>query len=255
MTPWGAAGCPSPSGVQVPGPTDSFSGAAPSDTPAAADRITTVLLIDDHEVVRIGSRQLIDSHADLKVCGEATGIAEARSAIELLKPDVVLLDVTLGDENGLELVRGLDALSHVPRVLVLSMFDEALYADDAIALGARGYTMKDAPPEDLIQAIRVVAAGGIYLSARLTERVMQRLAEGRAFGAGAHEALTLREQEVVELLGAALSTREIAARLGTAVKTIDSHKRNICEKLGLDSAAALLRYAVVTARHDRAGAA
>ena len=204
--------------------------------------------------MRIGSRQLIDSHADLKVCGEATSIAEARSAIELLKPDVVLLDVTLGDENGLEIVRGLDALSHVPRVLVLSMFDETLYADDAIALGARGYTMKDAPPEDLIQALRVVAAGGIYLSARLTERVMQRLAEGRAFGASAHQSLTLREQEVVELLGAALSTREIAARMGTAVKTIDSHKRNICEKLGLDSAAALLRYAVVTARPDRAGA-
>ena len=84
---------------------------------------------------------------------------------------------------------------------------------------------------------------------------MQRLAEGRAFGAGAHEALTRREQEVVELLGAALSTREIAARMGTAVKTIDSHKRNICEKLGFDSAAALLRYAVVTARHDGADAA
>ena len=238
----------------MPAPTDSFTGADPNGVPAATDRIVTVLLVDDHEVVRIGSRQLIDSHADLKVCGEATSIAEARSAIELLKPDVVLLDVTLGDENGLEIVRGLEALSHVPRVLVLSMFDETLYADDAIALGARGYTMKDAPPEDLIQALRVVAAGGIYLSARLTERVMQRLAEGRAFGASAHQSLTLREQEVVELLGAALSTREIAARMGTAVKTIDSHKRNICEKLGLDSAAALLRYAVVTARPDRAGA-
>lgn len=236
----------------MPGPTDSFSATDLNDTSATADRIITVLLVDDHEVVRIGSRQLIDSHPDLQVCGEATSVAEARSAIELLKPDVVLLDVTLGDENGLELVRGLEALSHVPCVLVLSMWDEALYADDAIALGARGYTMKDAPPEDLIQAIRVVANGGIYLSARLTERVLQRLAEGRA---GAHEALTQREQEVVELLGAALSTREIAARMGTAVKTIDSHKRNICEKLGLDSAAALLRYAVVTARHDRAGAA
>jgi len=252
---WGVAGRPVPKGVQGPGPTDTFCSAEPCEAPAAADRIITVLLVDDHEVVRIGSRQLIDAHGELKVCGEATSIAEARSAIELLKPDVVLLDVTLGDENGLELVRGLDALSHVPRVLVLPMFDETLYADDAIALGARGYTMKDAPPKDLIQAIRVVASGGIYLSARLTERVMQRLAEGRAFGAGAHEALTQREQQVVELLGAALSTREIAARMGTAIKTIDSHKRNVCEKLGLDSAAALLRYAVVTARPDRIGAA
>ena len=131
----------------MPGPTDSFSATDLNDTSAAADRIITVLLVDDHEVVRIGSRQLIDSHPDLQVCGEATSVAEARSAVELLKPDVALLDVTLGDENGLELVRGLDASQHVPRVLVLSMWDEALDADDAIALGARGYTMKDAPPK------------------------------------------------------------------------------------------------------------
>lgn len=231
----------------MPGPTDSCSD--------ASARPVSVLLVDDHEVVRIGSRQLIDSHADLKVCGEAAGIAEARAAILLLKPDVVLLDVTLGDENGLDLIGDLEALEPTPRVLVLSMFDEALYADEAIARGARGYTMKDAPPSDLIHAIRVVASGGIYLSERLTSRLMQRLADGRAFGGGAHEALTARELEVVELLGEALSTREIAERMGTAIKTIDSHKRNICEKLGLESASALLRYAIVTTRHARAGAA
>jgi DNA-binding NarL/FixJ family response regulator len=207
-----------------------------------------ILLVDDHEVVRIGLRQLIDSHADLRVCGEATSIAEARATIDVLKPDVVLLDLTLGEESGFDLLRSLEELSYTPRVLVLSMFDESLYADDALALGARGYTMKDVPAEDLIRAIRTVAGGGVYLSDKLAQRVMRRLAAGRDQGPSAHEALTPREQEVIEMLGEALTTREIAARLGTAVKTVDSHKRNICEKLGLESAAELLRYAVINAR-------
>ena len=207
-----------------------------------------ILLVDDHEVVRIGLRQLIDAHDDLRVCGEATSVAEARTAIDLLKPDVVLLDLTLGEESGFDLLRSLDQLSYTPRVLVLSMFDESLYADDALALGARGYTMKDVPPEDLIRAVRTIAAGGVFLSDRLAQRVMRRVAAGREQGPAAQEALTPREQEVIELLGEALTTREIAARMGTAVKTVDSHKRNICEKLGLESAAELLRYAVVNAR-------
>jgi DNA-binding NarL/FixJ family response regulator len=212
-----------------------------------------ILLVEDHEVVRIGLRQLIDSHPDLEVCGEAATVAEARSAIELLKPDVVLLDLTLGEESGFMLLRALDALAHAPRVLVLSMFDEALYADDALALGARGYTMKDVPPEDLIRAIRTVAAGGVYLSDRLTQRVMRRVAAGGDQVTVGQSALTPRELEVIELLGEARTTREIAARLGTAVKTVDSHKRNICEKLGLESAAELLRYAVVNASQRSRG--
>ncbi len=207
-----------------------------------------ILLVDDHEVVRIGLRQLIDSHSDLKVCGEATSVEEARAAINVLRPDVVLLDLTLGEESGFDLLRSLDELSYTPRVLVLSMFDESLYADDALALGARGYTMKDVPPEDLIRAVRTVASGGVYLSDKLSQRVMRRVAAGREQGPAAHEALTPREQQVIELLGEACTTREIAARMGTAVKTVDSHKRNICEKLGLESAAELLRYAVINAR-------
>lgn len=225
--------------------TDSHTPRQEGAAPHAGTLRVSVLIVDDHEVVRIGLRQMIETHTDLEVCGEATNLAEARAAIELMKPDLVLLDLTLGEESGLDLLRSVDAM---PRVLVLSMFDEALYADDALALGARGYTMKDAPPGDLIKAIRTVATGGVYLSDRLAQRVMRRIAAGREPGPRAHEMLTTREQEVIELLGGALTTREIAARMGTAVKTIDSHKRNICEKLGLDSAASLLRYAVVNSR-------
>jgi len=200
----------------------------------------SVLLVDDHEVVRIGLRGLLMAQSDMTVCGEASTVAEARAAIEALKPDVVLLDLTLGDESGFSLLRSLGKDRRWPPILVLSMFDEALYSDDALALGAAGYMMKDAPPEELTRAIRTVAGGGVYLSERLSQRVVRRI-------------VSAGEQEVLELLGMALTTREIAARMGTAVKTVDSHKRNLCEKLGLDSAAALLRYAVVNARPAGSG--
>jgi DNA-binding NarL/FixJ family response regulator len=219
-----------------------------SDDVVTGVRRTQVLLVDDHEVVRIGLRQLFDAQSDMRICGDAATLGEARTAIEMLNPDVVVLDLTLGEESGLSLLRWLEGTDHACRVLVLSMFDESLYSDDALALGARGYLMKDAPPDELLRAVRIVAGGGVYLSDRLAQRAMRRVASGREVGPSPGDALTQREQEVVDLLGQALTTREIAARMGTAVKTIDSHKRNICEKLGLDSAAALLRYAVVNAR-------
>jgi DNA-binding NarL/FixJ family response regulator len=230
--------------------TDSTVDTPPPPGSPSASRTVRVLVVDDHEVVRIGLRQLIDTHEDLEVCGEATSVAEARTAIEMLRPDLVLLDLTLGPESGFDLLRALDGVAPAPRVLVLSIHDEALFADDSLSLGARGYTMKDSPPADLIAAIRRVAAGGIYLSDRLAQRVLRRLASGEV--PRASEALTLREQEVIDLLAGALSTREIASRMGTALKTVDSHKRNICEKLGLDSAAALLRYAIINGRQSRA---
>ncbi len=219
----------------------------PPDESVQARRVS-LLLVDDHELVRIGLRQLLDAQSDLRICGDAATLAEARAAIDLLEPDVVVLDLTLGDESGLELLRWLGGTDHARRVLVLSMCDEALYSDDALALGARGYMMKDAPPADLLRAVRTVAAGGVHLSERLAQRAMRRVAAGRETGPAVGDALTQREQQVVELLGQALTTREIAARRGTAVKTVDSHKRNICGKLGLDSAAALLRYAVVNGK-------
>lgn len=227
----------------------------PSKPPPAdvAARPLAVLVVDDHEVVRIGLRGLIDSHPDMLVCGEAGSLAEARAAIEGLDPDVVLLDLTLGDESGFSLLRSMGPGRRWPPVLVLSMFDEALYSDDALELGASGYLMKDAPPEELTRAIRTVAAGGVYLSDRLSQRVVRRIVNAGQQSSTSHAMLTAREREVLELLGTALTTREIAARMGTAVKTVDSHKRNLCEKLGLDSAAALLRYAVVNSRPQGLG--
>lgn len=223
---------------------------SPEETAVGTHR-TKLLLVDDHEVVRIGLRQLFDSQPDMITCGEAATLEEAQSAIAMLQPHVVILDLTLESESGLDLLRWLEHEDHGTRVLVLSMYDESLYSDDAVALGARGYVMKDAPPADLLRAVRLVAGGGVYLSERLTQRVMRRVAAGREASPAAADTLTAREHEVVELLSQALTTKEIASRMGTAIKTIDSHKRNICEKLGLDSAAALLRYAVVNGRQRR----
>lgn len=220
---------------------------------AGRARPLTVLIVDDHEVVRIGLRGLINAQPDMSVCGEASTVAEARAAIERLKPDVVLLDLTLGEESGFSLLRSMERDRKWPPVLVLSMFDEALYSDDALALGASGYMMKDATPEELARAIRTVATGAVYLSERLSQRVVRRIVSAGDNPPTIHAMLTARQQEVLELLGMALTTREIAARMGTAVKTVDSHKRNLCEKLGLDSAAALLRYAVVNARPQGGG--
>lgn len=225
-------------------------GRTPAEAAPGAPR-TKLLLVDDHEVVRIGLRQLFDSQPDLQTCGEAATLAEAQSAIAMLEPHVVILDLTLEAETGLDLLRWLEHADFGTRVLVLSMYDESLYSDDAVALGARGYVMKDAPPAELLRAVRLVADGGVYLSDRLTQRVMRRVAAGREIGPAPADTLTAREQEVVALLSQALTTKEIATRMGTAIKTIDSHKRNICEKLGLDSAAALLRYAVVNGRQRR----
>jgi DNA-binding NarL/FixJ family response regulator len=215
---------------------------------AVAAPRTKLLLVDDHELVRIGLRQLLDAQPDLVTCGEAATLAEAKPAIAAQQPDVVILDLALGEESGLELLPWLARQGRAARALVLSMFDEALYADEAVARGARGYVGKDASPAELLRAVRLVADGGVYLSDKLAQRVLRRVSAGREPVPGVGGGLTAREREVVELLREALTTREIAARLGTAIKTVDSHKRNICEKLGLDSAAALLRHAVANDR-------
>lgn len=214
-------------------------------------RPARVLLVDDHAVVRSGLRELIDAQPDLLTCAEAATVAEARLAVETLAPDVVVLDLTLGRDDGRDLLKWLSIRKPAPPVLVLSMLEETLHATDVLALGARGYLSKSAPPDAIVRALRVVLAGQIALSHSAAERLVKRLARSRDHrgalppGGADLDCLTVRERVVLGLLGTALSTREIAESLGCATKTIDSHKRAICEKLGLDSTDALLRYAIV----------
>lgn len=212
---------------------------------------TRVLLVDDHALVRGGMRELIDAQPDLRTCAEAATLAEAQRAVVSQQPDVVVLDLTLGKEDGRDFLKWLALRENPPPTLVLSMLEEALYAADVLALGAKGYLTKSSPPEAIIRGIRSVLAGRVALSDQATERLVKRLAKGRdprggpagAVGSDA-ERLTPREREVLALIGNAYSTREIAAQLGCAVKTVDSHKRAICEKLGLGTTDVLLRYAI-----------
>jgi DNA-binding NarL/FixJ family response regulator len=218
-----------------------------------------VLIVDDHALVRGALLELIDAQPDLKTCAEAATIDEAERAILTYEPDVVILDLTLSREDGRELLKRLAQRPNPPPVLVLSMLEEALYATELLALGARGFLNKSCPPAEILTALRSVLAGRVALSGAATERLVKRLAKGRETRGSAlnaamradTERLTPREREVLGLIGRAHSTREIADALGCAPKTVDSHKRAICEKLGLDTTDVLLRYAI--AHHEEQG--
>lgn len=203
-----------------------------------------VLIVDDHPLMREGLHELISTEADFEVCGEAGDASGALAAVASAKPDVVVLDLTLGDDDGVSLVASLHAGWPEVRILVLSMHDESLYAERLISLGARGYVMKQEAPEIFLGALRRVATGEHYVSPRLATRLFGRLARVRAPSAQTTDGLTDREREVLREIARGHSTQEIAGALGMSAKTVDSHRRNIREKLGLGSAGDLVRYAV-----------
>jgi DNA-binding NarL/FixJ family response regulator len=198
--------------------------------------------------MREGLRELVAAEPDMAVCGEASDSAGAVQAVARLRPDVVVLDLTLGEEDGVPLVERLHESHPDVRILVLSMHDEALYAERLIALGARGYVMKQEPADVFVAALRRVAHGEHHVSPALATRLYGRLArQARTAGAAASprsDGLTEREREVLRAVARGQSTQEIASALGMSAKTVDSHRRNIREKLGLASAGDLVRYAV-----------
>lgn len=221
-------------------------------TESGGDTRASVLIVDDHALVRSALRDLIDAQPDLRTCAEAANLDEAERAIVAYRPDIVVLDLTLGREDGRDLLKRLALRESPPSVMVLSMLEEALYATEVLALGARGFLNKSGPPAEILAGVRSVLAGRVALSGAATERLVRRLAKGResrgsALGASMKadaDRLTPREREVLTMIGRANSTREIAEALGCAPKTVDSHKRAICEKLGLDTTDMLLRYAI-----------
>ena len=202
-----------------------------------------ILIVDDHPVVRLGLRQVITAEPDLSICCEAE---TAEAALELVRhdpPDLAIVDLSLGTVNGLELIKQFHDLFPTVPVLVLSMHDEALFAERALMAGARGYIMKQEAIGGLIGAIRQVVAGRIYVSGRVSQEVLQRLGQG-AMGQGARiGTLTNRELEVLEQIGRGLATAEIADRLRVSVKTIETYRSNIKAKLNLKDANELIRYA------------
>jgi DNA-binding NarL/FixJ family response regulator len=216
-------------------------------TPATAPTtgITRIIIVDDHPLVREGLIGLLAAQSDFVVCGEAAGVAEARQVVGETKPDVAIIDLTLSDGSGIELIKELRANFSDVKLLVLSMHDESLYAERALRAGALGYVSKHEASRTIVQAVRTILTGKLYLSPNMTELVVQ-----RAFVAGADlsrpavDRLTEREREVFELIGQGLSSRQIAVKLEVSPKTVETHREHIKEKLELTTSTGLTRYAV-----------
>lgn len=211
---------------------------------AKTDERTRILLVDDHAVVRFGFAQLINREKDLVVCGEEEDAAHALSAIERLKPDLVIADISLKDSSGLELMRNIKAqYSRIP-VLVVSTHDENIYAEVAFRAGALGYLMKAEALDKIIPAIRRVLAGNIYVSEKLGDRMLQQRLSGRTdLASSPVEELSDRELEVFKLIGEWKKTSEIAAELHLSVKTVEYYREQIKLKLGLKDGAELAQSA------------
>ena len=220
----------------------------PNSTPAKPHhdrKKARVLLVEDHSVVRQGLTLLIDDEPDLHVCGGVGSVAEAIEAIDQLKPDIVVADISLGEPSGLELIKlAHDRHPDLP-ILALSMHDEAVYAERALRAGARGYVMKKEATDRVLTAIRRVLAGEIYLSDRMSNRLLRKLVHPeQAEDVVPTETLSAREFEVFNLIAKGVGPTEIAQRLNLSVKTIETHRERIKEKLRLRSGAELTRYAV-----------
>lgn len=204
-----------------------------------------VYLVDDHPIVRQGLIKLIEQEDGLEVCGEAGSVSEALEALKNLGPDVILVDISLEDSNGLELIKMVDDLGLQIPMLVLSMHDEALYAEHALRSGASGYVMKQAASNTLIQAIEKVLDGEIYVSKTMSSQMLKMAfrSSGEDTRTGT-ETLSLRELEVFELIGRGNSTREIAEQLNLSVKTIETYRAHIKDKLQLRSGTELMQRAI-----------
>jgi len=203
-----------------------------------------IFLIDDHPIVRQGLALFINRESDLIVCGEADGAASAPQAIRDSMPDFIVLDISLDGPDGLDLLKTLRVTYPNLPVLVLSMHDESIYAERALRAGANGYIMKQEATEKVLIAIRHILRGEVYLSDRLTNRMLQQFAHGSVATRDPLAKLTDRELEVYRLIGAGHATRQIADELHVSTKTVESYQAHIKEKLSLRNARELVQRAI-----------
>jgi DNA-binding NarL/FixJ family response regulator len=217
----------------------------PPDSRAGEGRKYRVFILDDHPLFRFGLKRLIDSQPDLTVCGEAqdavTGLDEALR----LNPDLLTVDISLNEStNGIEFVKNIRAHLDSARILVISMHNESVYALRALRAGAQGYLMKQEVLSRVAEAIRTVARGGIFLSDVMRQQVLLNLANGNGANRSPIDSLSDRELEVLQLSGQGQTPREIATQLGISVKTVETHRMRVREKLNLASSAELMRFAI-----------
>ena len=205
-----------------------------------------ILLADDHAIVRQGLRLLIDSQPEMTVIGEAADGDAVVAQAQVLQPDVVLMDISMPGTSGLAATRTLKQRQPGVVVLVLTRHEEDTYLQELLRAGASGYVLKQSPPPQLLQAIRAVASGGIYLDPAITARVADGLLDGGQHGRRAPAAaISDRESEVLRLVAVGHSNKEIADRLTISIKTVEVHKANAMRKLGLSGRVDLIRYGVL----------
>lgn len=201
-----------------------------------------VVLVDDHAVVRSGLRLLLEAHEDIEVIGEAGNAKDAIFRARALKPDVMLLDVVMPGDSGIDVLPKLLKESPETKVLVLSMQDDPSYVREAFAAGASGYVLKEAADEEVVSAVREIANGGHYVHPTLGARMVAAEAQERA--AAEADPLSEREREVLRLLALGHTNQEIAQKLYISVRTAESHRAHVMQKLRLSSRAELVRYAL-----------
>jgi DNA-binding NarL/FixJ family response regulator len=204
-----------------------------------------VFLVDDHPLVRSGLTQLINQEPDLVVCAEAEDATQARAEIERVQPDAVVVDLTLQGDSGLELIKRIQALPHPPRILVLSMHDEAFYAERSLRAGALGYVMKRESSGNVIAALRKILKGELHVSAAMEKQAAEKfLRNGNSGTDSPVDSLTDRELDVYRRIGLGQENRRIAEDLRLSLKTVQTHCANIKGKLGFENATVLMREAV-----------
>jgi DNA-binding NarL/FixJ family response regulator len=200
-------------------------------------------VVDDHPIILSAVRVLLEIEPDFEWVGEAESVEGAKDLIVATRPDAVVLDLWLGGNDGIEMIKSLRPLVPGTALLCYTMNDAVLYGERAIRAGASGYLSKKEPQEELLTALRTVCEGGRYLGRELMNSVLDGFVTGRA--EEGHEALTDRELQVLRLLGRAVSNQEIATQLGLGLKTVNSHRENIKRKLGIRSSGELVRHAVL----------
>ncbi len=206
---------------------------------------TRIYIVDDHPLVRQGLTQIVANEADMEICGEAEDSPAAIRGVGEANPDAIIVDISLKGANGLELIKNLKAIHEDIPILVFSMHDETIYAQRALRAGAKAYVMKKESPSKVVDAIRKIIQGEIYVSPSVADQVLHQIVNGPGnVSTSPVDRLTDRELEVVQLIGRGLSSREIAESLHLSVKTIESHRAHVKEKLSLRNATELVQFSV-----------
>ena len=215
------------------------------DTPPSSKRRFKIFIVDDHPLIREGLARLITLQPDLKLCGQAATTHQALKAIPVLKPDLVILDITLGDSSGMGLIKDMKLRSLKPLILVLSMHDESLYAERALRAGAKGYIMKQEAPKEMLKAVHRILAGEIYLSEKMAAKMLHKIADSPSNAKTVPEgSLSDRELQTFQLIGQGRGTRDIAEKLHISPKTVESYRAHIKVKMNLRNAHELTQHAV-----------